>query len=378
MTGGHLYHQRMVEAASRHDASITFAQARLWRRPPEDGDVVVVDSIAAWRLAPAIVFRRLRRPLVAMVHQRPGGVDTGPAWHPVQRSLDRFVYRHCDLVLAAARSLAEALAGEHGVESGRLRLVEPGCDLPAAAPPGDLRRGRRVAVLCASNWSPNKGLLELLDAVIGLPVDEVTLHLAGRDDVDLSYSVRIRQRLVASDVDGRVIVHGAVDRQALAGLYAGADVFVLASYVEAYATVLAEALKVGLPVVAWRRPHAERMVTDDVEGCLVSPGDVVGLRRALGRLAADGDYRRRLASSAQHRGAQLPTWADTAARFFGLLRGLSGVAVEPAQDGPARLDVDPADAGVLHEHSPRDLIGHPECPRQRGFDRADVRDDEHD
>lgn len=378
MTGGHLYHQRMVEAARHHDASITFAQARLGHPPPHDCDVLVIDSLTAWRLAPVLVTGRLRRSLVAMVHQQPGGVDTGPAWRRPQRSLDRFVYRRCDLVLAASSSLTEALVAEHGVDPARVRLVEPGCDLPAGTAPGDLRRGRRIAVVCVSNWYPNKGLLDLLDAVSGLPVTDVTLHLAGRDDVDPDETDRIRQRLAAGDLAERVAVHGAVDRQGVADLYAGADVFVLPSRVEGYATVLAEALKAGLPVVAWRRPHVERLATDGVQGCLIPPGDVDGLRGALGRLAADDDHRLRLAAGARRRGAQLPTWDDTAAGFFSALRGASSVAVQPANNRAARLDVDPADAGVLHEHAPGDLVAHTESPRQSRLDRADVRDDHHD
>lgn len=367
----------MVDAAPRHDASIAVAQARLGRPAPRDCDVLVIDSITAWRLAPDMATGMLRRPVVAMVHQQPGGVDTGPVWHRPQRSLDRFVYRRCDLVLAASSSLNEALVAEHGVDPARVRLVEPGCDLPAGAAPGDLRAGRRVAVVCVSNWYPNKGVVDLLDAVAGLPVDDVTVHLAGRDDVDHDETARIRQRLAAGDLARRVVVHGALDRQGVADLYAGADVFVLPSRVEGYATVLAEALKVGLPVVAWRRPHVERLVADGVHGCLVATGDVAGLGRALGRLAADDDHRLRLAAAARRRGAQLPTWDDTAAGFFSALRRVSTVTVQPANDGSSRLDVDPADAGVLHEHPPGDLVAHTKSPRQRGLDRADVRDDHH-
>ena len=50
-----------------------------------------------------------------------------------------------------------------------------------------MRDGRRIALLSVGNWSANKGVLELLEAVAALPSDDVTLHLAGRDDVDAAY-----------------------------------------------------------------------------------------------------------------------------------------------------------------------------------------------
>ena len=378
VTGGHLYHQRMAEAASGHDATITFTQTRLGQHMPGAADVVVIDSLAAWRLAPSLVMRRRSRPLVAMVHQQPGGVDTAPVRYRLQRATDRFVYRRCDLVLTASRSLAEAVIDEHGVDPARVRLVEPGCDLPPVAGSSDLRRGRRVALVCVSNWYPNKGVLELLEAVAALPAGDATLHLAGRDDVDADYGAQVRRRLAEPDLAERVVVHGAVDRETVAELYAGADVFVLPSYVEGYATAVAEALWAGLPVVGWRRPHLERLAAEGVEGRLIAPGDVAALSAALARLATDEDDRRRLAAGARRRGSTLPTWNDAADAFFGALRGAAAVAVEPADGGSARLDVDATDAGVLHEHPPGDLVRHAERPGERRLDRADVCDDDDD
>ena len=378
VTGGHLYHQRMAEAAPRHDAAITFSQTRLGRGMPGDADVVVIDSLAAWRLAPSLVMRRRSRPLVAMVHQQPGGVDTAPLRYRLQRATDRFVYRRCDRVLTASRSLAEVLIAEHRVDPARVRLVEPGCDLPPVTGTTDLRRGRRIALVCVANWYPNKGVLELLDAVATVPASDATLHLAGRDDVDADYGARVRRRLAAPDLAGRVVVHGAIDRETVAQLYHGADVFVFPSFVEGYATAAAEALWAGLPVVGWRRPHLERLTADGVEGRLIEPGDVAALGAVLARMATDDDDRRRLAAGARRRGSTLPTWNDAATAFFAALRGAAAVAVEPADDGSSGLDVDSTDAGVLDEHPPHDLVRHAERPGQRRLDRADVCDDDDD
>ena len=319
LTGGHLYQRRMADAASAHEASVSFVQASLVRQPDLGRfDVVVVDSITAWRLAPHVV-RGHDPPLVAMVHQPPGGIGGTKLRRAAQGALDRFVYSRCDAVIAASRSLADELSRH--IEPSRVCIVEPGCDLPVGTPDRTLRRGRKLAVLCVANWLPHKGVLELVEAVRMLPAGDVTLHLVGRDDVDGRYSRRIRDHVAASEC---IEVHGPVDRVTVAGLYAGADVFALPSHVEMYGTAYAEALRAGVPVVGWRTGNLPNLIADGVEGCLVPPGDVAGLSDVIGRLAGDDEWRARLASAALRRGALLPTWADAAGAFFGAIRGRVG------------------------------------------------------
>jgi glycosyltransferase involved in cell wall biosynthesis len=376
LTGGHLYQRMMADAAPAHDATITFVQAGLLNRGIDSFDVVVVDSITAWRLAPHALWRT--GPLAAVAHQPPGGVGTARPWRPVQRALDRFVYERCDTVIATSRALAAELVAEHRLDPSRVRVVEPGCDLAPGSAGTDLRQGHRIAVLCVANWLPHKGVLKLIEAVATLPTGAAVVHLAGRDDVDRTYSSRVRERVAASDVAGRVVVHGALDRRAVADLYAGADVFVLPSAVETYGMAFAEALRAGLPIVGWRVGNLPNLITDGVEGCLVTPGDVAALGRVLGRLADDVALRARLASAARRRGALLPTWADAARAFFRALRESVAGAVEPADDGASLLDVDAADAGVLDVHPPGDPDRDTKSPGEGSLDRADVRHDHDD
>src|SRR5215213_584194 len=80
VSGGFLYHRRLHDAASAHGATLTFDQES-WRwAPTPSTDVVVLDSIGAWLMLPAVLRRRRRVPFVAIVHQRPGGTDGPVAW----------------------------------------------------------------------------------------------------------------------------------------------------------------------------------------------------------------------------------------------------------------------------------------------------------
>jgi glycosyltransferase involved in cell wall biosynthesis len=325
VTGGHLYHRRMAELAPRFDAEIEFAGASVLHNPLRSArDVIVVDSITAWSVAPFAVLRRAERPVAAMLHQPPGGVGLRRARAALQRPFDLACYRRCDLLIAASQVLGEQLVADHGLRAERVRVVEPGSDLPDAVRPAPGMRGdARIALLCVANWVPNKGVIELLDAVAALPRGDLTLHLAGRRDMDAGYTSRVQARSAAPELLGRVVVHGQVTREEVGSLLAGADAFALMSYAETYGTVHGEALAAGVPTVGWRSGNLPNLIEDGREGCLVTPGDVPGLTAVLHRLAHDEPWRERLRLAAVDRGRTLPTWTDAAEQFFGSLRALS-------------------------------------------------------
>jgi glycosyltransferase involved in cell wall biosynthesis len=332
MTGGYLFHRRLADLAPTHDARITFvsipqrrfplpilsAPAALRRARRLQPHVVVVDSIVAAYVAPFLGAVAL--PAVAMLHQPAGGIDQRwPGAQPL-RWLDRVAYRQMRLLLVASQSLADALAPS----PIPLRVIPPGRDpSPNPQPAGDLRCGRRAAILCVANWLPNKGIAELLDALATLPPDAATLHLAGDTTVDPRYSARLEQRLAQPDLAGRVVVHGRLPPPRVAGLYQAADLFCMPSFHETYGTVWGEAMAAGLPIVGWRAGNLPHLADHGREALLVEPGDVDALGHALGRLIDDQPLRRALGATARRRAGTRPTWDQTAAAFFDALRDVA-------------------------------------------------------
>jgi glycosyltransferase involved in cell wall biosynthesis len=203
---------------------------------------------------------------------------------------------------------------------------------PSPGPPlVNLRLGRRAAVLSVGNWVARKGLLDLLDAVGRLPDDAVTLHLVGDPDAEPAYAARVRARLAAPDLTGRVVVHGPVTVAEVAAFYAAADVFALASSREPYGTVYGEAMATGLPVVGYAAGNLPHLARDGEEGLVVPPGNVSALAAALRRLAEDDALRTRLGAAAARRAAGFPTWEDSAARVFGELRAVVRESARPGR-----------------------------------------------
>ena len=78
-----------------------------------------------------------------------------------------------------------------------------------------------------------------------------------------------------------------------------ADIFVLASELEAAPMAILEAMAAGLPVVATAVGSVPEMVRAGVDGRLVSPGAPEQLATVIGELAGDGALRERMAQAAR-------------------------------------------------------------------------------
>jgi glycosyltransferase involved in cell wall biosynthesis len=335
LSGGYLYHLRMAEAAPAHSARIPFISfpdspfpfaalrgpAVLRRSQTLGASALLLDSIAAAFTAPALLTHRPGLPVIAVLHQPPGGIDHGPFRERVQAPLDRLALRRADLLIAASEHLADQLV-EVGLPRSQIRVVPPGRDV--APPPGgtapDLRKGRRAAFLAVANWLPRKGILELLDAFARIPAEAGTLHLVGEESAETRYGARVRSRIAEGDLDLRVVRHGPLPTKDVAALYAASDVFVLPAAREPYGTVWGEAMAFGLPVVGWRAGNLPYLAENRREGLLVEPGDVDALAQALRRLALDSDLRTRLGAAAKWRALERPTWDMSAEHFFAAIR----------------------------------------------------------
>ena len=342
VTGGYLFHRRMADRAARHGWEMRFVSVPdlplplailagpEWLSAPatRSTDVVVLDSIAATAAAPWL--GRVTVPVVGMLHQPLGGMDAHALTRSFRTPLDRRAYRSCRVLMVASDWLADQVAAA-GIRPDRLRVVPPGKDLDSdgledadaadvsAQERTSMRRGRLSAALCVANWLPRKGILELLDAVAGLPDDVVTLHLVGDTATRGRYAGRVRKRMEKADLRERVVVHGLVPPAEVQRMYRSVDAFVLPSFEEPYGTVWGEAMADGLPVVGWQAGNLPYLADHGTEGLLVPVGDVPALGAAIEQLARDPGLRARMGRAAARRAAASPTWDETAARFFGVI-----------------------------------------------------------
>ena len=330
-------------------------------------------------LLPSLVVRRRPRPLVAMVHQRPGGVDAAPARHRLQRAADRFVYRRCDLVIDG-EPIARRRAGRRPRRRPGARRRGRAGLRPAAGrrAPARSRRGAVSPSSASPTGIRTRACSSCSTPSPRCPPSDATLHLAGRDDVDADYSARV------APAAGRARPRGPCRRARRGRPLDGRRALRRRRRVRA--AELRRGLRDRRSPRRSRRAARRRMAAavpratssaTASRGASPTPGDVAALDAALAGWPRTTTHRRRLRRRGRGVGARRCRHGTTRRRaFFAALRGSAAAAVEPADDGSARLDVDAADAGVLDEQPPRDLVRHAERPRDRRLDRADVGDDD--
>jgi glycosyltransferase involved in cell wall biosynthesis len=164
-----------------------------------------------------------------------------------------------------------------------VRVIPGGVDVPAEVGEPE----QPASVLYAGRLSPEKGVLELVEAANGIP-----LVIAG----DGPLRERVPDAL------------GFVSHQDLDRLYTHAAVVACPSYREGFGVVCAEAMAHGRPVVASAVGGLLDLVVDGETGILVPPGDVQALREALRRLIGDPELRRRMGEAGRERVRERFTW----------------------------------------------------------------------
>jgi glycosyltransferase involved in cell wall biosynthesis len=130
-------------------------------------------------------------------------------------------------------------------------------------------------MLYVGRLSAQKGLAELIGLFSRVAElnPRATLHLVGRAMPAVPGGPDQLTRLLAGldvGVRGRIFHHGELSRNAVAGLYRRASLFIHAGRLEAFGLATAEAMAAGCPVAV--KPHGgnAELVTEGVEGVYIS------------------------------------------------------------------------------------------------------------
>jgi glycosyltransferase involved in cell wall biosynthesis len=233
------------------------------------------DLIHAHWLPSAAVALLTRKPVVAQVWGTDVELARRVPW------LARVVLRRARVVVAPSTVLAGA-ARELGARA--VAVIPSGVDVADEIGHED----EPPFVLYAGRLSPEKGVLELVEAANGIPL------------------VIVGDGPLREHVPG---ARGFVAHDELLKLYGRAAVVAVPSYREGFGVVCAEAMAQGRPVVASAVGGLLDLVSDGVTGIHVPPGDVPALRAALERLLADRELRRRLGEAGRERVRERFSWS---------------------------------------------------------------------
>jgi glycosyltransferase involved in cell wall biosynthesis len=190
-------------------------------------------------------------------------------------------YRHAAAVIAVSPGLADRIA--------------PLCAQPVRVVPNvvddrffrnELTRPEKegFSFLSIGSLDKNKGMDAVLRAFAGARklCPDIRLTIAG-EGPEREALTALTEELCVADA---VLFTGRVSRERCAGLYRECDAFVLASRVETFGLVLAEAMACGRPIIMTDTGARRELVTEDT-GRYVNIDDIGALARAMAGIAGD-------------------------------------------------------------------------------------------
>jgi glycosyltransferase involved in cell wall biosynthesis len=213
--------------------------------------------------------------------------------------LERLVFQQCDAFIY----ISDYAANMVGPESRGFRIPNAVSSLFLQTPRVDTMRAPRL--LFTGVLAPLKRPSDLLEAHERLQTrfpDLVTSFCGPVEDA--GYARAMKERVFTNQVPG-VEFLGTVSRERMATLLAGASALILPSAQENTPMVIAEAMAIGIPVVATRVGGIPEMIRHSETGLLYRPGDVEALTSALELILSDPGLRQRLGNRARERAREL-------------------------------------------------------------------------
>lgn len=173
----------------------------------------------------------------------------------------------------------------------RIVIIPNATDVPALP---HLGGGDRPHILFLGRLGDRKGVPQLGEALFRMKhLPNWRATIAGDGEVEAA-----RAKAISYGIADRVDIPGWVGAEEVARLISVADILVLPSLAENLPVSVIEGMAAGLAVVTTPVGAVEDIITDNVNGLLVPPGDADALTLALTRCLEDEALRRRLGASA--------------------------------------------------------------------------------
>ncbi|MGE3818371.1 MAG: glycosyltransferase family 4 protein [Isosphaeraceae bacterium] len=253
--------------------------------------------------------------------------------------------KRADAYVAYTRFERDVLVA-HGVAAEKIEVIGPGVDLESftsidgEAVKASLGIEGDLLVGFIGRFAPYKGIDTLLDAMrnVWTEFPEARLLLAGSGDSEF---VRACLADLPATCQTRVVFISDFDENDKPGLFAACDVVVTVSSQESFGIVYLEAWAAGKPVIGGRIGAVASVITEGVDGLLVTCGDAAELAAALSRLLGDDALRKRLGSAGREKVADAHTWRGITTKLRSIYERLVDDRLTPSPDlaAPIRMGV---------------------------------------
>lgn len=249
-------------------------------------------------------LRSIKRVFFTDHHSRPAGYEKvcAPFW---KRAAARVINQPLSKVVCVSNYGYDCMTTFGLLPRDRFQMIYNGVDLTRvqsdAQLAGNFRERYSIpaerAIVTQVSWMiPEKGIADYLEtARLVLEQNRNVQFVLVGDGVDRDQYVRDAAALGLGD---HITWTGMIDDPFGEGVFhAAAVVCQFSRWEEVFGWMIAEAMAHGKPVVATRVGGIPELITDDVNGYLVSRGDTSAMSKQILKLLSDPDLRDRLGSA---------------------------------------------------------------------------------
>ena len=304
------FHSILPTAISLDSVKAHAATVVTWGDPL----IGVMDPIASYLSIPRLVQMR----------ERPGRLLSVVA--------QKHVLENVDSVVAVSAYLKKRLCGLFGVSEKKVEVVPPAVDSNRFKPNLDVSnlrmrysvRAEEQVLVCPARITPVKRQHDLILACSYLTREgaNVRLFLVGAL-TDMGYYEYLRTEVRRLGLLSRVVFTGIVEEDDFPLYYNLADIVVLPSIGEGFASSLLEAMSCGRPVVATDiSPNREAAVTGRELG-FVAPRNPRRLADVILSLLRDPPAMRKMSEAGRESAISQFSWGSQARRLMGIYSRLA-------------------------------------------------------
>lgn len=249
ISGGNIYNDRLIRAIERSGNNVNLIAADDWQQckiklQPIENQLILADSLVlckwAGELQPASYPG-----IVPFIHMPPEMMESCESTFAEKDKADAYwpEFRHMFVTSAYTKSFYM----NKGLNENFITILEPS---PSLVFKKEKYRNKPFKLINVANIIPGKNQLTLIKILSKLVEYHWELTIAGNLEADREYSQKVHEALQKTNLQSRILLAGAMDTQALTGLYTHADLLVSTSVFESFGMNIYDALCGGLPAVA--------------------------------------------------------------------------------------------------------------------------------
>jgi glycosyltransferase involved in cell wall biosynthesis len=286
----------------------SFRVAKQIKKLDHHANLDIVEFAEAGGEGFAYLLQKHRLPVIVRCHtptfvlQRYYHSDEMPYDIRLVSGMEKYCIRHADALTAPSFHMAQTIASDCDISVNRIKPIPNPLDLSLFASSDDQLpvdiSDVGIKILHIGRLERVKGIEILVQAIpeILREVPQAKFVFIGAASSDSAASYW-KQRLEKAG-NNSVIFLGFLEFSDMLSWYRSCNIAVVPSVnYESFSYTCAQAMAVGLPVVASRIGGIPETVGENIGGLLTEPGDVAGLVKAIVLLAHDAQLRSRMGNA---------------------------------------------------------------------------------